>query len=325
MAKPILVSGVQPTGRLHLGNYLGAIKNFVDLQNSGKYECYFFIADLHSLTGPFEGYKAVQELMADFMALGLDPKKSVIFQQSRIPAHAELSWIFESLTPMGELRRMTQYKDKSEGEKETANSGLLTYPVLMAADILLYDPVFVPVGDDQVQHIELARTIARKFNAKYGELFREPKDLLTSFPRVMSLKNPEKKMSKSDPASCLFLDDTPEEIRAKVGRATTDSGSEIKFDADAKAGVSNLLQIQSALTGTSIPSLEKEYAGRNYSDFKRETAEIIISHLADYRAKKTKLISKKSALENALKAGSAKAAKKAEKKIALVKKRVGLI
>ncbi len=328
MAKPILVSGIQPSGRLHIGNYLGALKNFVDLQKSGKYQCYFFLADLHSLTEyPADAKteaKQILELAADYLAVGLDPKKSVIFQQSQIPAHSELAWILNTITPLGELRRMTQYKDKSENEKESANTGLLTYPVLMAADIILYDAKFVPVGEDQVQHLELARTLARRFNKKFGQIFAEPQPLLTETPRVMSLKNPEKKMSKSQPDSCLFLDDSPEEIKMKVGRATTDSGSEIKHDPQRKQGVSNMLGIYSALSGQSIPALEKKFAGKTYSEFKSSLAALIADHFADYRKSKKQLLAKPASLKQVLAKGSATAAKTASRKIAEVKKRVGL-
>ncbi|OGZ02674.1 MAG: tryptophan--tRNA ligase, partial [Candidatus Liptonbacteria bacterium RIFCSPLOWO2_12_FULL_60_15] len=212
MAKPVLISGIQPTGSLHIGNYLGALKNFVELQGSGAYECYFFIADYHSLTEPFtkeEKERRVLGLAATFLAAGLDPKRSTLFIQSHVPASTELAWILSALTPFGELRRMTQFKEKG-GEKDSANVGLFTYPVLMAADILLYDAKTVPVGEDQLQHLELARTLARKFNAKFGKVFIEPKALMTDVPRLMSLKDPQKKMSKSDPAGCLFLDDAPE-------------------------------------------------------------------------------------------------------------------
>ncbi len=328
MPKPALVSGVQPTGRMHLGNYLGALKNFVDLQDSGKYDCYYFLADLHSLTlESFDAkkkFEQILELTADFLALGLDPKKSVLFQQSQIPAHSELAWILSTITPIGELRRMTQYKDKSEGEKESANSGLLTYPTLMAADIILYDAKFVPVGEDQIQHLELTRTLARKFNKKFGPTFVEPQPILTPTARVMSLQDPVKKMSKSQPESCLFLDDEPDDIRKKVRRAVTDSGSEVRYDERNKLAISNLLDIYSAMTGHSIPNLEKKYAGKNYSEFKSDLAEVIAEHLAPYRERKKKLLAKKKDLAKVLAAGSALAAKRAEKKIVEVKKKVGL-
>ncbi len=366
MAKPILISGVQPTGRMHIGNYLGALKNFVELQNSGKYECYFFIADLHSLTlddfDPKKKHSQILELAADYLALGLDPKKSVLFQQSQIPAHSELAWIISTITPLGELERMTQFKEKARvkglgeileedlgredwthqiqrGSKKypkirdfkgdsprvLANTGLFTYPVLMAADIILYDAKVVPVGEDQVQHLELTRTLARKFNKKFGQTFIEPQPLLTPTSRVMSLQNPEKKMSKSQPESCLFLDDEPGEVRQKVKRAVTDSGSEVKYDLKGKKAVSNLLSIYSALTDEAIPQLEKKYRGKNYSVFKSDLAEAIVEHLAPYRAAKKKFISKPKTLTDVLNAASKKAGAKAEKKIAEVKQKTGLI
>ncbi len=326
MTKPILVSGIQPSGRLHIGNYLGALKNFVELQNSGKYQCYFFIADLHSLTEsytPEEKHKQILELTADFVAAGLDPKKSVIFLQSQIPAHSELAWILSTITPTGELRRMTQYKDKSDNEKDSANTGLLTYPILMAADIILYDAKFVPVGEDQVQHLELTRTLARKFNSRFGEIFIEPQPILTETPRIMSLKNPEKKMSKSDPSSCVFLDDSPEDIRAKFKSATTDSGNEIKFD-KAKPGISNLLKIFSAVSGESIKESEKMFAGSTYSNFKGAVAESIVAHFTDFRKRKSTLLARPKTLTNLLSSGSKKASLRANRKIKEIKNRVGL-
>lgn len=326
MAKQVLVSGVQPTGRLHIGNYLGALKNFVELQNSGKYQCYFFIADLHALTenpAAKDLNANIINLAADFLAAGLDPKRSVIFQQSQVPAHSELGWILGTLTPIGELRRMTQFKEKSEGEKESANVGLFDYPVLMAADVLLYDAGFVPVGNDQLQHLELARTLARKFNAKFGKTFIEPEALITKTPRVMSLDNPEKKMSKSSPAGCLFIDDSPEEIKSKVSRAVTDSESEIKHDAK-KPGVSNLLEIYSGLSGEPITKLEKKFAGKGYGEFKKSLAETVADHFADFRKKKKALLAKPQSVVATLASGSKKASTVANKKISEVKKRVGL-
>ncbi len=361
--KPILVSGVQPTGKLHIGNYLGALKNFVDLQNSGKYQCYFFIADLHSLTenfDPKEKQKQILNLTADFLAAGLDPKKSVIFQQSQIPAHSELMWILNTITPMGELKRMTQFKDKAEivfdplrkdhreefwahldlkhrGEKNwsdqisaeeanalVANIGLFDYPVLMAADIIIYDAKFVPVGDDQLQHLELTRTVARKFNSKFGKTFIEPKAIQTETPRVMSLANPEKKMSKSQPESCLFIDDSAEEIKNKIKKAVTDSGSEIKHKKE-KPAISNLLEIYSALSGDKIEKLEKKFVDKNYSALKNDLAELTADYFADFRKKKANLLKNPAKLSTVLTAGSKKAEKIASKKILEVKKRVGLI
>jgi tryptophanyl-tRNA synthetase len=327
MAKPVLVSGIQPTGRLHIGNYLGALKNFVELQNSGKYDCYFIIVDLHSLTQEFEPKqktKQILELAADFIAAGLDPKKSKIFLQSQVPAHSELAWVFNSIAPLGELYRMTQFKDKSEAQRHNVNAGLLTYPLLMAADILIYNPTRVPVGDDQVQHLELTRTLARKFNAKFGKTFIDPQPILTKASRVMSLANPEKKMSKSAPESCIFVDDSPEDIHRKVMRAVTDSGSEVKYNVVAKPAISNLLEIYSAISGQTIAQLEKEFSDKRYSDFKASLSREIADHFAAYRKKKKALLSKPAALRAILATGSKKANVTANAKMAEVKKRLGL-
>lgn len=326
--KPNLVSGIKPEGHQHLGNYLGVIKNLVELQNSGKYNCYFFIADLHSLTEDFDcrkKSKQILELAAEYLALGLDPRKSIIFLQSSIPAHTELLWLLTVNAPEGELRRMTQYKDKVVVRKQEANAGLLMYPVLMAADILLYDAKFVPVGEDQLQHLELTRTLARKFNNRFGKVFVEPQPLLTSTPRIMSLVNPLKKMSKSQPEGCLFLDDSPQDIKRKIARATTDSGCEIKYNPTEKPGISNLLSIYSALSGNSIEELEKKFAGKNYSFFKGKLAEVIIDYFADFRKKKKLLLSQLNYLREVLNKGNNKANLVASRKIYLAKKRVGLI
>ncbi len=325
--KPVLVSGIKPEGHQHIGNYLGGLKNFVDLQNSGDYDCYFFLADLHSLTEDFEPKKKreqILELTAEYLAVGLDQKRSTLFLQSLIPAHSELMWLLTTITSEGELRRMTQYKDKVLVKKTEANTGLLMYPVLMAADIFLYDAAVVPVGEDQLQHLELARTLARKWNARFGETFIEPKGLLTKTSRVMSLKDPAKKMSKSEPQGCLFLDNSPEEIKAKITHATTDSGSEITYDPAKKPGVANLLEIYAALAHTEPKMIAKEFAGENYSAFKKRFAELVADHFAEFRAKKKALLEKPSVLANVLKEGSAYAAKIAEKKIKEVKERVGL-
>jgi tryptophanyl-tRNA synthetase len=324
--KPILVPGMQPTGRLHIGNYLGALKNFVELQNSGKYQCYFFLADLHALTeGPSP--KALGEnilnLTADYLAAGLDPKKSVIYQQSLIPAHSELAWVLNTITPMGELERMTQYKDKSARQEANVNAGLFDYPVLMVADIVIYNAAFVPVGDDQLQHLELTRTVARRFNARFGETFLEPKGLLTQTPRVMSLKDPSKKMSKSDPDSCLFIDDTPEEIKRKLARAVTDSDGTILYDPERKPGLSNLLEIYGAFAGKDPHAVAIMFEGKQYSDLKSSLAELIANHFAKFRAQKAKLIAKPTAIKKLLAAGSKKAGGVATKKMAEVKKKVG--
>jgi tryptophanyl-tRNA synthetase len=326
--KAVLVSGLQPTGRLHIGNYLGALKNLVDLQNSGEYECYFFIADLHSITEPFdpeEKHQQILDLTADYLAAGIDPKRSTIFQQSRVPAHSELAWILNTITPMGELERMTQFKDKSGRQESNINVGLFDYPVLMAADILLYGPKFVPVGDDQLQHLELTRTVARKFNARFGDMFIEPKALLTKTPRVMSLKDPSKKMSKSQPDSCLFIDDAPEEIDRKIARAVTDSDARIKYDPTGKAGLANLLDIYGALTHMAPKTVAEEFAGAKYSEFKQKLAALVGGHFAEFREKKKTALGDAKKLETILAAGSKTANVIAQKKMEEIKERVGLL
>ncbi len=328
LMKPILVSGIKPEGPLHIGNFLGSLKNFVELQNSGKYDCYFFIADLHSLTEEFDPkqkHDQIFELAAEYLAAGLDPKKSVIFLQSAIPAHSELMWLLTTITPEGELRRMTQYKDKVIVKKLDANTGLLMYPILMAADILLYDAKFVPVGDDQVQHIELTRTLARKFNSKFGKTFVEPQPILTEASRIMSLDEPKKKMAKSRPAGCLFIDDSPETIRKKIMSAVTDSGSEVKANVEGKEGVGNLILLYSALSGESINAIEKKYSGNGYGQFKRDLAEVAVSALAPFQKKKKELIKNASLVNKTVVIGNKKASIVAAKKLTEVKKKIGLV
>jgi len=332
--KPILISGIQPTGKLHLGNYLGALKNFVKLQNSGKYQCYFFIADLHSLTEDFNPKQKpiqIKDLIADYLAAGINPKKSIIFAQSAIPAHSELAWILDTITSLGELRRMTQFKEKSESAPQNINVGLFTYPTLMAADILLYDAAFVPVGEDQLQHLELTRALARKLNAKFparaggGKTLLEPKALITSVPRLMSLDDPTKKMSKSRSAGCLFLDDSPAIIKAKIMRATTDSGKEIKYNEKNKPGISNLLLIYSALSNKSVKTIEKIYEGKGYAEFKKDVARVVVKALAPFQKKKKELVKKPILIKRVLAAGNKKANTVASKKILEIKKKIGLL
>ncbi len=326
MTKPVIVSGIQPTGALHIGNYLGALKNFVELQNSGEYAPFFFIADLHSLTidyTPEEKQAQVLDVAASYLAAGLNSKKSALFIQSHVSAHANLGWILSTITPMGELERMTQFKDKSE--RGNVNAGLFTYPTLMAADILLYNAQAVPVGDDQDQHLELTRTIARKFNSRFGQTFIEPKSKHTAIPRLMSLDNPLKKMSKSLPAGCLFMDDTPEMIEKKIMTAVTDSGKEVKYDPELKPGISNLLLIQSALTGIHVNDLVEEYGGSNYGEFKRAVAKAVTSHFAPFREAKLKLLKNPKKIMDIFETGAQKAQKVAEKKLDEVRTKIGLI
>lgn len=326
MKKPVIVSGIQPTGALHIGNYLGALKNFVELQNSGEYNPFFFVADLHSLTIDYtaeEKRAQVLDVAASYLAAGLNPKKSTLFIQSHVPAHTELGWILSTITPMGELERMTQFKDKSE--RGNVNAGLFTYPTLMAADILLYGAQVVPVGDDQDQHLELTRTIARKFNGRFGQIFIEPKSKHTAVPRLMSLDNPTKKMSKSLPGGCLFMDDTPETIEKKIMTAVTDSGSEVKYDPELKPGISNLLLIQSAISGIHINDLVEEYGGSNYGEFKKAVAKVVIEHFTPFREAKLKLLKNPKKIMDLFEDGAKKAAKVADKKLEEIKSLIGLI
>lgn len=323
MAKPILISGIQPTGKLHIGNYLGALKNFVDLQNSGKYQCYFFVADLHSLTedfNPKDKQKQTMDVVLSFLAAGIDPKKSKIFIQSQTSEPAELAWILNTITPMGELQRMTQFKEKGE-----TNTGLFTYPVLMAADIILYDAQFVPVGEDQLQHLEFTRAIARKFNNKFGKTFIEPKAILTSIPRLMSLDDPNKKMSKSRPAGCLFLDDSPTAIKEKIMKAVTDSGKKIEFDLNNKPAISNLMKIYEAFSEKSLKNIELEFKNKGYGDFKKSLADIIINALSPFQERKGKLTKNSNQIKNIVKNGNKIAKSSADKKLKEVKSKIGLI
>lgn len=327
MSKPVLFSGMQPTGKLHIGNYFGALKNFVDLQNSGRYQCYFFVADLHSITAEFDPaqkYRQTLEVVADYISAGISPEKSVIFVQSQIPEHSELAWVLNCITPFGELRRMTQFKDKSVNQKENINIGLFDYPVLMAADVLLYDTEVVPVGEDQLQHLELTRTIARKFNGQFKKIMQEPEPLLTEVPRLMSLSDPLKKMSKSIPEGCLFLDDTPEIIRDKVKRAVTDSESKVTYNPAKKPGVANLIRIYRGFTNLSVKEIERKYAESNYGVFKRELAEVIIEGLRPLQVRKKLLLKKSGEIDRIIERGRKKAQKKATEKMDQVKIAMGL-
>lgn len=325
--KPVLVSGIQPSGKLHIGNYISALKNFVYLQNSGRYQCYFFVADLHSLTADFnpsEKYKQIIDVVLNLLAAGIDPKKSVIFVQSQIPQHTELTWILNTITPLGELKRMVQFKDKASRQDEV-NVGLFDYPVLQAADILLYDAEVVPVGEDQLQHLELTRTLARKFNSKLKKVFIEPKELLTETPKIMSLLDPSKKMSKSVPQTCLFLDDSPEIIKEKIKKAATDSGHEVTYHPELKPAVSNLIRIYKGFSELPIKEIENKFKDATYSQFKKDLAELVVESLRPFKAKKKLLAKNPKKIEKILEQGRRKASSKAVKKMKEVKKVLGLI
>lgn len=311
--KPVVFSGIQPSGEIHIGNYLGALKNWVALQNSGKYHCVFMIADLHSLNQDFDPKHKQEQIIRtviDLLALGIDPKQSTLFIQSQVPEHTELTWFFNCVTPVAELERMTQYKDKASRQEHNINMGLLDYPVLQAADILLYDTSFVPVGQDQVQHIELTRNIARWFNNRFGKLFREPKVLLTEIPKVMSLIEPMKKMSKSlGEQHYIALTDEPEVILAKLKRAVTESTGTVpiaymrgkwvlddkkftKLDENTQRGVQGVHNLLTLLRHFAPAATNKKFAIETirYSDLKVELAAAIGETFKSYRERRKALL-----------------------------------
>ncbi len=321
-------SGVQPTGDIHLGNYLGAIKQWIELQE--KAECIFCIVDLHALTVPYKP-EILQNLVSEkaiiYLAAGINPEKSIIFIQSQIPEHTELAWLLNTVTPVGELARMTQYKEKAKKFKKNLNAGLLNYPLLMAADILLYQTDVVPVGEDQKQHIELTRTIAKKFNQKFGQTFKIPEVRLPkSGAKIMSLTQPQKKMSKTDnPESYLGLFDEPVQIKEKIMKAVTDTGKVIKYDPKKKPGIANLLTIYSLLSGKTTKEIEKKFKSKGYSDFKKSLVEIIINSLEPFRRKRKELLSREVYVKEILNQGRKRAQIIASSTIQQVRKKMGLI
>jgi tryptophanyl-tRNA synthetase len=322
----IVLSGVQPTGDLHIGNYLGSLKNFIKLQN--EYQCYFFLATYHSITenyDPKEKRQQILNLAATYLAAGLDPKKCVIFNQVDVPECTELAWIFNTITPMSECERMTQYKDKAAKQVKNINVGLFDYPVLQAADILLYHGNLVPVGQDQIQHVEITRDIARWFNNKFGEYFTEPKPLLTQIPKVMSLTEPDKKMSKSSsPNSYIAITDEPEVIKEKLQRAVTGTGTEDSTP----LGVQNLLALLAEFgTPEQLSAFNEQIKNKTikYSELKETLAKVISDYFADFRAKRQALLQKPEYIEKVLKAGAKKAQKVAKQTINEVKERIGVI
>jgi len=327
MQKKRILSGIAPSGNLHIGNYLGALKQWVDLQKD--YTVFAMVADLHAITVP-QDPKTLQEKSLEvaclMIACGIDPKKSVIFLQSAVPAHLELYWILNTLTPVGELERMIQFKEKKE--KSGVLAGLLNYPILMVSDILLYQSDLVPVGEDQLQHLELTRTLARKFNNRFGNTFKEPKPLvLKETARIMGLDDPTKKMSKSavNPNNYIFLLDSPETIERKVKIAVTDSGKEVKYNETAKPAISNLMAIYSAISGLSLPTIEKEFSGKNYGNFKHALAKLLIETLNPIQKKYYRLIRNKTSLRKILAAGSKKASTLAQKNLHIIKEKMGFV
>jgi tryptophanyl-tRNA synthetase len=325
--KPILFSGVQPSGAITIGNYIGAIRNFVLLKDS--YRCLFSIVDLHALTvrrEPALLRRRTVELAALYIACGLDPEENLIYCQSHVPEHAELTWILSCYTYMGELSRMTQFKAKSETNSDNINAGLFTYPVLMAADILLYQTQIVPVGADQKQHLEITRDIAQRFNALYGDVFVVPEVYMhKETAKIMSLSDPTRKMSKSDPEeSYISLLDSPDDIRRKLKRAVTDSDTNIAFDPENKPGVSNLITIYSALSGDSVEKTVEYFNGKGYGDFKKEVTEVVIESLKPIQDRYNELIKDKQYINGILKYNAERAGSIAQRTLRKVYKKVGL-
>lgn len=321
-----IFSGIQPSGTITLGNYIGALKQFVELQN--EYNCYFCIVDQHAITVPqdkLELRKNIRSLAALYLAVGIDPEKATLFIQSEVPAHAQAGWMMQCISYIGELERMTQFKDKSAG-KDAVSAALLTYPPLMVADILLYSTDLVPVGEDQKQHIELTRDLAERFNKKYNDIFTIPDVRIPKVgARIMSLQEPTKKMSKSDPntkASIRLLDDL-KQIEKKIKSAVTDSEGIVKYDKENKPGVSNLLSIYSIFSGKEISEIEKMYVGKGYGDFKADLAEVVINEIKPIQEKYTELM-QSSELDEILDRGAEKAQAVANKMLKKMENAMGL-
>ena len=329
--KKVMLSGIKPTGDLTLGSYLGAIKNWAE--RAERYDCYYFMADLHALTtrnNPADLRRRTLEQLAQYVACGLDPQKNTLFLQSHVPAHAELGWVLNCYTMFGELSRMTQFKDKSKKNADNINGGLFTYPALMAADILLYQPDYVPVGDDQKQHVELTRDVAQRFNNLYGDTFRVPEPWIPKVgARIMDLLEPTSKMSKSDEIGngrvCLM--DKPDDIMRKFKRAVTDSetGRCVYFDPEKKPGVANLMQIYSACTGKTFEEIETEFDGKGYGAFKPAVGEAVVELLRPIREEAEHILRDKAYLEGIYRDGAERASRVAERTLRKVYKKVGLV
>lgn len=325
--KKIIFSGMQPTGTPSLGNYLGALKNWVKLQD--EYNCLFSIVDMHSITVRTEASmlrKNARNLLALYIAIGLDPEKNIIYYQSHVPAHAELAWILNCYTYIGELSRMTQFKEKSQKHNQNINAGLFTYPVLMAADILLYQTDLVPVGEDQRQHLELARDIAIRFNNLHSDTFKVPEGFIPKVgARIMGLQEPTKKMSKSESDNdnnAIFILDDINVIRNKIKRSVTDSDNEICYSED-KPGISNLLNIYCSVTGKTIDAAVNEFKGMGYGEFKSAVADTVVAEIQPIQQRFNEIIADKTYLDDVIKAGAQKAEYIANKTLRKVKKKVG--
>ena len=327
--KKRIFSGIQPSGELTLGSYMGAIKNWVALQE--EYDCVYCIVDMHAITvrqDPAALRRRTIEQLAQYIACGLDPKKCTLFIQSHVHQHAELGWVLNCYAMFGELSRMTQFKDKSAKNADNINGGLFTYPSLMAADILLYQPDLVPVGEDQKQHVELTRNIVQRFNGIYGDVFKMPEPYIPKAgARVMGLTTPDSKMSKSIPEGCVFLMEKPEDIQRKFKRAVTDSDTEnpIRYDPANKPGVANLMNIYSAVTGKSFEAIESEFAGQGYGKFKPAVGDAVVETLRPIREEAARILADKAYLESVYKAGAEKASYVANKTLRKVYKKVGFV
>ena len=328
--KKVIFSGIQPSGNLTIGNYFGALKNWVKLQD--KYDCYFCVVDLHAITvrqEPKDLRRRTLEVLAIYLAAGIDPEKNTIFIQSHVPTHCEAAWLLNCFTYVGELERMTQYKSKSQkyGNGGSVSAGLLNYPVLMAADILIYNADLVPVGKDQTQHVELTRDIAERFNNLYSPTFTVPEAYIPEDgAKIMDLQNPTKKMSKSsdNPNSYILIMDKPEDIKRKINRSVTDSIGKVKYSDD-QPGVKNLINIMSAVTGMSHEEIEKKYEGRGYAEFKNDTAEALIGELKPIQDKVNSLLQDKKYLEDIYKKGAEKAYYVSSKVLRKMQKKIGFI
>ena len=329
MSKKIILSGIQSTGKLTLGNYLGAINNWVHMQE--EYDCYYMIANLHTLTvrnNPEELKNNTLKILATYIAAGLDPEKNTLFIQSHVKEHSELAWILNCYTYMGELSRMTQFKDKSAKHADNINAGLFTYPALMAADILLYQADLVPVGEDQRQHLEITRDIAQRFNKIYGDTFVIPEAYVRkTSSKIMGLQDPTSKMSKSstNPNDVVFIEDEPEVILKKFKKAVTDSENIVKFDPENKPGVSNLMQIYASITGKTMEEIEKEFENRGYGDFKITVANSVIERLKPIQDRYKQILEDKEYLEKIYTKGSENARRLAAKTIQDVKNKIGIL
>ena len=323
-----ILSGIQPSGGMHIGNYLGAVKYWEQLQN--QHSAFFCVVDLHALTtmgDAKELKKAITEKVIELLAVGINPEKATLFIQSHVKEHTELAWILNTITPISELERMTQFKDKAKKQKQNINAGLFTYPTLMAADILLYQTDAVPVGKDQAQHLELTRSIAKKFNSKFGKTFKEPETIIPKIgARIMSLTDPKKKMSKSDKEdSYIGLFDEPAVLKKKIAKAVTDTGREIRYDVTKKPGVSNLLSIYSLFSEEPIKELEVQFKGKGYGSLKQATTKLLVDRLEPFRKQKKALTSRDLYIEEILKKGGKHASSIAEDTMEDVRKKIGLV